>query len=132
MKFFSMFITFSGLLAIGIYLLRQDIRMLRLPRIRTVGKYEGDMGDLVPKGSKSSGRISFVDEDGKSHTFVDTFSRNNLRPASGSEVAVLYPVGKPEMAQVPRVLLRISIYVTIFGMAGLLLAAQFGLLGATS
>ena len=125
------FFVFLALLLLGTFggfLLWQDYLLFRRPRIRTTGIVVGHRTSEDDGSKYYSGRISFLDESGKAYEFTDSYGKATPKPEIGSDIQVIYPVGEPQHARIPRPFLRIVIYLFVFGTAVLLIGKETGIL----
>ena len=67
----------------------------------------------------------FAGEDG-THEVVDAVYSGAMKPPVGAEVALRYPAGRPDLAQVPRPLMWAAVYALLGGLEALLFAVMMG------
>lgn len=111
-------------------LLRDDILFLLSPRQSADGIVTGH-GSVIDEGDRVfSARISFTDDVGVPHEFLDAVRSQKAEPAVGTIIGVVYPQGRPDKARVPRPWLRLVIYLLIVGLNLLLVAKLLGFVGS--
>ncbi len=122
-------LTLAGvtLVVIAAYLLWQDWQFFRVERIHTLGKIVGHQTRRDDGSTYYLARVQFVDALGKHHEFVDSFGKNTPPTGTNSDLHVVYPIGAPEHARVKRPLVRLAIYLFIFGAPALVAAKAFDL-----
>ncbi len=74
--------------------------------------------------------LRFVSDDGRRIEFFDMILNATATPPVGTVVEVVYPVGLPEKAWVPRPVLRAIIHLFVLGLLAILLARVCGFLAA--
>jgi Protein of unknown function (DUF3592) len=110
------------------YLLYEDWQFFSRPRQRTRGTVFGHHRTLDDGSAFFSSQIRFVDTDGKTIEFIDTYGRPVPKPRIGETIEVDYPIGRPQRARVARWWLRTMIYAVVVGMLSILVGMALGLL----
>lgn len=119
-------LAFVSLVAIASYILWQDWQFFRVERIHTVGKVVGHQTRRSDGSTYYLARVQFADALGKQHEFVDSFGKNSAPTGTNTDLHVVYPIGAPEHARVKRPLVRLAIYLFIFGAPALVLLKYYG------
>lgn len=91
-------------------LIAEDWQHLSKPARRVTATIVGFRSDIDEGARRFTARLSFTDETGQSVEVLDKVYGPNRAPVEGSQVDLVYPAGRPDMARVPRPLLRLLIY----------------------
>lgn len=73
-------------------------------------------------------RLRFEAE-GTSHEVIDQVLNGRPTPPEGTVVMLRFPVGRPDLARIPRPWTWAWVYLTIIGMTGILVARLMGWIG---
>lgn len=123
---FFLTLAFVCLVAIAVYLLWQDWQFFRVERIHTMGKVVGHQTRRDDGSTYYKARVQFIDALGRQHEFVDSFGKNTPPAETNTDLHVVYPIGAPQLARVKRPLVRLAIYLFIFGAPALVLLKYYG------
>ena len=78
------------------------------------------------EGARSYAPVYHFTSEGAEHEVVEAVYNTVQRPPVGSVVSLTYPVGRPELAQVPRPLMWLTVYALLALMEAMLLAKMMG------
>jgi len=113
-----------------VILLRQDWPFLSRPR-RAAQGVVFDHRQTIHEGDRCfSAMIRWRGEDGVDREFTDANLAAEPSPPLGDSVEVVYPLGRPELARVPRRRLRVVVYGVTLTFLIILLGRALGLLPA--
>ena len=106
-------------------LARRDFVRLTQPSRRVMGLVTG-YRSTWDEGARAYAPVFRFSSDGAEHEVVDALYSNTAKPPVGTQVALAYPEGRPDLAQVPRPLLWLSVYALLAGLEAVLLAVMMG------
>ena len=92
-------------------LIVEDWQHLSKPSRRVTATVVGYRSDIDEGARRFTPRLSFTDETGQPVEVLDKLYSPSRAPAEGSPIDLVYPIGRPEMARVPRPWMRSLIYV---------------------
>ena len=109
--------------AVAALLLRQDLHFVVGPRQRAEAVVIGhdrcrDDGTVV-----HAAIFAFTDLNGKRHEVADGLLAQTPRPAVSTPMLLVYPEARPDLARVPRPIVRTGIYLLV-GYLGAVLVAR--------
>ena len=102
-------------------LLRHDL--LRLTSIsHQVDAEVVDHRSLFEDGARNFAAVFRFSAEGREHEVLDQVYSTTRRPQLGTRLQLSYPVGHPELARVPRVLMWTLVYAVLVVTTGILVA----------
>ncbi|MBX9885771.1 MAG: hypothetical protein K2X68_12450 [Novosphingobium sp.] len=109
-------------------LARRDFVRLTRPALRVEAVVTG-YRSTWNEGSRSYAPVYRFTSGGGEHEVVEAVYSGVQKPDLGTVVALKYPAGRPDLAQVPRPLLWLAVYAALAGLDALLLAKMMGWIG---
>jgi len=106
-------------------LARRDFVRLTEPSRRVMGVVTG-YRSTWDEGARAYAPVFRFASEGAEHEVVDALYSGVMKPPLGTQVALRYPEGRPDLAQVPRPLLWLAVYALLAGLETVLFAAMMG------
>ncbi len=106
-------------------LARRDIVRLTRPAVRVDGVVTG-YRSTWDEGARSYAPVYHFTIEGAEHEVVEAVYSGVQKPPLGTVVALRYPAGRPDLAQVPRPLMWLAVYAVLAGLEVVLLAKMMG------
>jgi hypothetical protein len=106
-------------------LARRDFVRLTRPAVRVEGVVRG-YRSMWNEGSRSYAPVYGFTSEGTEHEVVEPVHSGAQKPPLGTVVALRYPAGRPDLAQVPRPLMWLAVYALLAGLEAALLAKMMG------
>ncbi|WP_072382873.1 DUF3592 domain-containing protein [Novosphingobium sp. NDB2Meth1] len=106
-------------------LARRDWVRLTRPSLRVMGVVTAYRSTWDEGARAYAPVFRFAGEEG-THEVVDAVYSGAMKPPVGAEVALRYPAGRPDLAQVPRPLMWAAVYALLGGLEALLFAVMMG------
>ena len=78
------------------------------------------------EGARSYAPVYHFASEGGEHEVVEAVYSGAQKPDLGTVVALSHPAGRPDLAQVPRPLMWLAVYVLLAGLEAALLAKMMG------
>jgi hypothetical protein len=112
------------LFSLGV-LARRDLVRLTRPAVRVDGVVTG-YRSTWSEGSGSYAPVYSFTSEGAEHEVVEAVYSSAQQLPLGTVVALRYPAARPDLAQVPRPLMWLTVYALLAGLEALLLAKTMG------
>ncbi len=106
-------------------LARRDVVRLTRPSRRVIGVVTG-YRSTWDEGARAYAPVYRFAGEGAEHEVVDALYSNAAKPPVGTQVALRYPEGRPDLAQVPRPLLWAAVNALLAGLEAVLFAVMMG------
>jgi len=106
-------------------LARRDLVRLTRPAVRVDGVVTG-YRSTWSDGSSSYAPVYRFTSEGAEHEVVEAVYSSGQQLPLGTVVALKYPAGRPDLAQVPRPLMWLTVYALLAGLEAVLLAKTMG------